>query len=470
VTSAASTIPSAAMEHPLIAQFGKFASARRDSNRVMALRYRAHELFVEQGFPTTRDEDWRFTNVAPLAKIAFRRAALGDATGAEARAAVSRLAYPGCALAVFVDGYFRPQLSLLAELGAGVTVGSLAQALERGAAGESSTPATPSTTASPATPATPAIAELGRHARCEGQSFVALNTAYFEDGAFLHVAKSVVAERPIQLLFLSSDQPARVSFPRNLFVVEENAQVTVLEHYASVGEAMSWSCGVTEIVARDRAVVDHYKLQRQNAAAFHVATEQIHCGRGVAVSSHALNLGAALARHDVNCILSGEGADANLNGLYLVNGTQHCDTHMRVEHAAPHCGSHELYKGILDGHARAVFNGRIFVHKGAQKTDAKQTNRNLLLSKDALVNTNPQLEIFADDVKCTHGSTVGQLDAEAVFYLRSRGIGMEAAKSLLTYAFASDLVERFKLQPLREELEAYLFSWLPMGDVVRDAV
>jgi Fe-S cluster assembly protein SufD len=452
VTSAAGTIPSAAVEHPLIAQFGSFANARRDSNRVMALRRRAHELFVEQGFPTTSQEDWRFTNVAPVAKAAFRRAAAGAAAGAGVGAAVARLAYPGCSLAVFLDGFFHPELSRLAQIGDGITIGSLAQALERGETGES------------------AISELGRHARGEGQSFTALNTAYFEDGAFLHVAKSAVVERPVQLLFLTSEGPATVSFPRNLFVVEENAQVRVLEHYASVGEGAAWTCGVTEIVARDRAVVDHFKLQRQNHAAFHIATQQIHCGRGVSVSSHALNLGAALARHDVNCILSGEGADANLNGLYLVNGTQHCDTHMRVEHAAPHCASHELYKGILDGRARAVFNGRIFVHKGAQKTDAKQTNRNLLLSKEALVNTNPQLEIFADDVKCTHGSTVGQLDAEAVFYLRSRGIGLEAAKSLLTYAFASDIVERIKLQPLREELEATLFAWLPMGDVVRDAV
>ena len=193
-------------------------------------------------------------------------------------------------------------------------------------------------------------------------------------------------------------------------------------------------------------------------------------GRRTAFSSHCISLGAAIARHDVNATLDGEGGDAILNGLYMLSGAQLCDTHMQVEHRQPHCSSHELYKGVLEGKSRGVFSGKIHVHPGAQKTDAKQTNRNLLLSKDALANSQPQLEIYADDVKCTHGSTVGQLDADAVFYLRSRGIGVDAAKSLLTYAFASDVVERIAIDAVRHDMEAFLFSWLPMGDVVRDAV
>jgi Fe-S cluster assembly protein SufD len=218
------------------------------------------------------------------------------------------------------------------------------------------------------------------------------------------------------------------------------------------------------------AVVDHYKLQRESTEAFHLAAMFVRQERDSNFSSHSISWGADLARNDVHAILAGEGCEAILNGLYMVEGTQLIDHHMRVEHVAPHCDSHELYKGILEGRSRAVFNGRIYVHHGAQKTDAKQTNRNLLLSKQAVCNSNPQLEIFADDVKCTHGSTVGQLDETAIFYLRSRGIGEEAAKSLLTFAFAVDIVERVKVPAVRRELEEFLFRRLPRGEVVRQAV
>jgi Fe-S cluster assembly protein SufD len=211
-------------------------------------------------------------------------------------------------------------------------------------------------------------------------------------------------------------------------------------------------------------------VQRESREAFHVATFQILAERDSAPSSHSISIGGGLVRNDINAVLAGEGVDCILNGLYLAEGRQHVDTHMRVEHAAAHCASHELYKGVLDGKARAVFDGLIYVHKGAQKTDAKQSNRNLLLSRDAIANSNPQLEIFADDVKCTHGSTVGQLDDDAIFYLRSRGIGAEAARSLLTYAFASDVVERIKVEPVRRDLEELLFARLPQGEVVRQAV
>jgi Fe-S cluster assembly protein SufD len=217
-------------------------------------------------------------------------------------------------------------------------------------------------------------------------------------------------------------------------------------------------------------VIDHYKVQRESLEAYHLATFQVHAERSSTPSSHSISIGGALVRNDVNALLAGEGVDCILNGLYLAEGRQLVDNHMRVEHAAPHCGSHELYKGILDGKARAVFNGLIHVVKGAQKTDAKQSNRNLLLSRDAIANSNPQLEIFADDVKCTHGSTVGQLDDDAVFYLRSRGIGEAAARSILTYAFASDIVERIKVEPVRRDLEEFLFARLPQGEVVRQAV
>jgi Fe-S cluster assembly protein SufD len=415
-----------------------------------ALRRQAGAWFERQGFPTTRDEEWRFTPVSTLVRTPFRLSS--GAVAAEIVTAASelvrRLDWGEGHLAVFLDGVFRPEMGRLDGLPAGVTVAGIAAAAHE------------------------AEEEFGRHADLTQRPFAALAGALFHGGALVRVAARAVVPAPIRLLFLTSAraEPSAV-FCRHLVVCGAASQASIVEHHFVLGDgAPTWSNSISEIVLGDGAVLDHYKLQREPAQAFHTALQHSRLGRGANFSSHSMNFGAALARHDVHCVLAGEGADATLNGLYLVEGAQHCDTHMRVEHQAPRCGSHELYKGILDGRGRAVFNGRIYVHRGAQKTDAKQTNRNLLLSREALVNTNPQLEIFADDVKCTHGSTVGQLDADAVFYLRSRGIGELAAKSLLTYAFASDIVSRVRVEPLRRELEDFLFGWLPMGEVVRDAV
>jgi Fe-S cluster assembly protein SufD len=357
--------------------------------------------------------------------------------------------FDAAARLVFVDGRFSARLSSVGELPQGTIVASLAEVLARD----------------------PGRVEpwLGRFAKFDRQPFVALNTAFLRDGAFIHVPRGAVTG-PIHLLFLSSGEEGRstLSFPRNLFVAGEDSQTTIVETYA--GEGGYFTAPVTELVAGPGAVVDHYKVQRESLGAFHVATFQVQAERACRPSSHSISIGGALVRNDVNAVLDGEGIDCILNGLYFGDGRQVVDNHMRVEHAKPHCASHELYKGVLDGKSRAVFNGLIHVHKGAQKTDAKQSNRNLLLSRDAIANSNPQLEIFADDVKCTHGSTVGQLDEDAVFYLRSRGIGAEAARSLLTYAFASDIVERIKVVPVRRDLEEFLFARLPMGEVVRQAV
>jgi Fe-S cluster assembly protein SufD len=248
---------------------------------------------------------------------------------------------------------------------------------------------------------------------------------------------------------------ATVSHPRTLILVGEGAQCTIVETYKGTGTY--FTNAVTEIVVGDRAVVDHYKVQQESIDAFHIATLQATLGRSAAFTSHSISLGGALVRNDVNATLA-EGSDATLNGLYIVNGTQHVDNHTMIDHTMPHGTSHELYKGILDGKAHAVFNGRIIVRKDAQKTDSKQTNKNLVLSDDAVVDTKPELQIFADDVRCTHGATIGQLDAEALFYLQSRGIGKSQARSLLTYAFAQDVVDRIKVQSLRDSLERILFE------------
>lgn len=466
-----------------------------------ALRQAAAARFAALGFPTTRQEEWRYTNLAPLARAVFQRAPVrmvgGGATSPSAvpvvaaprlgPGAVARWSFDAAATLVFVDGQFAPELSTGAggaggerPLPPGVEVTSLAAALAR-----EPRRVTP---------------WLGRHTSFQDQPFVALNTAFLHDGAVVLLPPGAVLERPVHLLHLSTPfpvapvrrprhagggtagagaraaasakpavpAPATVSYPRNLIVAGEGSQVTVVETYA--GEGAYFTCGVTEIVAGPGAVVDHYKVQRESREAYHLATLQVYGDRASAISSHSISLGGGLVRNDVNALLDGEGIDCILNGLYLADGRQLVDNHMRVEHAKPHCASHELYKGILDGKARTVFNGLIHVHPGAQKTDAKQSNRNLLLSADAIANSNPRLEIFADDVRCTHGSTVGQLDADAVFYLRSRGIGEAAARSLLTYAFASDIVSRIKVEAVRHDLEEYLFARLPQGEVVRQAV
>jgi len=419
------------------------AQVAGQSSSDRALRTRAREHFERQGFPTLRQEEWRFTNVAAVAKTSFGRPGAADAAKVAAEIDAFRLA--GTIELVFVDGRFITELSAQ-DPPAGLTVS------HGGAASR-------------------ADAFLGSVAGIETRPFAALATALFEELAFVEVAPGAVVENPLHLLFYSTAQEVPgASFPRTLIHAGEQSQATIVESFAGAADAVYLTCPVTEIVAEPAAVIDHYKFQRDSRAAYHLSCLALATARGSNVSTHSFSLGGAIVRHDIQARLAGEGSEVTLNGLYLVDGRQVCDTHMRVDHVAPHCASHELYKGILDGKSRAVFNGRIFVHKGAQKTDAKQTNRNLLLSDEALVNTNPQLEIFADDVKCTHGSTVGQLDDDAIFYLRSRGIGAEAAKSLLTYAFASDLVERAKVPALARELREFLFHWIPQGDIVRDAV
>ncbi|HRC85842.1 MAG TPA: Fe-S cluster assembly protein SufD [Thermoanaerobaculia bacterium] len=424
------------------------AEHRGEPAFLSSLRHAAFDRFVALGFPTTDQEDWRFTNVAPIARGRFHRAAGLPKVSAEA---VRQHFHPDSHRLVFLDGVFAPEFSELSALPSGVRVQSFGEVLRT----------------------EPGRLEgvFARHARFEEHPFVALSTAFASDGAVVEMARGALLEKPLQLLYLgTASETVRVSYPRNLVRAGEASQLTLIETYASLAERASWSAPVTEIWTGSGAVVDHYKLQKESTAAFHTATLQFYQERSSNLFSHSISVGGALVRNDVNAVLDGEGAECTLNGLYVLRGSQFLDNHMRVDHSKPHCSSFELFKGILDEKARAVFNGRIFVAKGAQKTDAKQSSRNLLLSRQALVNANPQLEIFADDVKCTHGSTVGQLDEEAIFYLRSRGIGEDAARSLLIYAFAADIVERLKPEALRHEVEEFLFHRLPKGEVVRQAV
>jgi len=305
---------------------------------------------------------------------------------------------------------------------------------------------------------------LARHASFEKDAFTALNTAFMADGGFIYIPPAVVIDRVLHMIFISTakKEPC-VTYPRNLVVVGNGSQASIVESYVSLDRGVYFTNAVTEIVAGNSSVIDFYKIQRESEEAFHVDTLRVVQERDSNFSSHSISLGGSMVRNNVNVMLNGEGAECALNGLYVTKARQHVDNHTAIDHAKAHCNSRELYKGILDDRSTGVFNGRILVRKGAQKTNAKQTNKNLLLSREALVNTKPELEIFADDVKCTHGATIGQLDEEAMFYLRSRGIDEASARVLLTYAFANDLLASMKIKPMQCQIDLVLLSRLSKG-------
>jgi Fe-S cluster assembly protein SufD len=437
-----STLTAARLESgPFLEAVGRAERAHvREPAWLRAARRSAAEAFGRMGVPTTRDEAWRFTNVAPIADTKFAPAP-AVAVGPEDAA---RFVVPGAAgpVLVFVNGRHAPELSSPGAPAAGLTVTTIADAVAH----------------------MPAVLEphLARYADVTGRPFTALNTALFDDGVVMTVADNAVVERAVQVVFLATVTPApAIVAPRVLVVLGRNSQARVIETYGGIGPAGGFTNAVTEVVAGDGSVLDYYRLQREAESAFHVGHSQFHLGRASAVSSHAMASGGLIARHDAVAVLSGEGATCTLNGLYLADGARLIDNHTEIDHATPHGTSHELYKGIIDGRARGVFNGRIRVRPDAQKTDAKQTNKALLLSDGAQVNTTPQLEILANDVKCTHGATIGQLSEDALFYLRARGIGLDAARSLLVRAFAAEVTSRIGLEPVRTELDRLLAARLP---------
>jgi Fe-S cluster assembly protein SufD len=416
-----------------------------------ALRARAFAAFEEQGFPTTRIEDWRHTSVAPIVRTVFgpppQGAALADL--AVLAGLTFGRAFEGHQL-VFVNGRYEPELSS-APMADGVQIRSLREVLTQD----------------------PQLVEGRLDVLAQGpdRPFASLNTAFLQDGAYVEVPPNTVLRDPIHVVFYSAPaaQPS-ASHPRVLVHAGRHCQVSIIESYGGTADAGYLTNAVTEIAVGDGAVVDHYRLQRESAQGFHVGTLAVRQDRASRFASHAISVGAALSRVDIRQEFAGEGAECVLNGLFLGSDHQHTDFHTWVDHARPHCSTRELYKGVVDGHAHGVFVGRILVRKDAQKTDAQQTNKNLILSRDALVDSVPQLEILADDVKCKHGSTTGQIDPQALFYLRSRGIGEEAARALLVYAFASDVVQRIGVEPLRAGLTEHLQRRLPGAGDLEEAV
>jgi Fe-S cluster assembly protein SufD len=401
------------------------------------LRAEAFARFCETGFPTTHDEDWRFTNVSPIARTPFVLAREGAAPSSKSELQPTRLEGSGAQL-VFVNGHFARELSTVPQA---IHISSLKQELVK---------------------APQAVrAYLGRYLDIQRDPFSALNTAFAEDGAYVHVRRGAVVEEPIHLVFIStaSDRPT-MSHPRNLLVFEDESEATVVEEYLSLGSGPVLCNSATELIAGENTTISHYMIEREHGDAFNISTLRIQQGRSANIASHSLLLGGGLVRNNVHPVLAGEGGECLINGLFVGNGREHLDNFMHVEHASPHCSSRQFYNGILDGHAHGVFHGRIVVHKNAQKTDAKQTNRNLLLSDDAQIDTKPQLEIYADDVKCTHGATIGQIEENALFYLRSRGIDESAARRLLLLAFASECVERMKPGAARTHVEHLIHKYL----------
>jgi Fe-S cluster assembly protein SufD len=415
------------------------------------MRKAAMDRFAEVGFPTGKEEEWRRTNVAGIANVPFKPAPFVELHGDDISA--HTFGHDAAAELVFVNGHFAPKLSVMRDFPRGVKLASLENAIK--------------------TDSDLVEKHLGKYADIKVNPFVALNTGFVRDGAFVHIPRGVTIEKPIHLLFVStSGAEPTVSHPRVLIVAEENCEATFVRSFVGTRPTgVYFNNPVIEFVCGNGARIDDFTLQDESRQAFHVSTMQVQLGRASRFIGHATTLGAKLSRNDLNVVLAGDGADATLNGLVIISGDQHCDNHTLLDNAAPNCPSYELYKHVLNGRATGVFKGKILVRQIAQKTDSKQTSKSLLLSDDATMDSQPALEIYADDVKCTHGSTIGPVDEEMVFYLRSRGVSLEAARHLLTYAFAADVTRRMKVAHVRRRIENFIAAQhgLPQDLTITDA-
>jgi Fe-S cluster assembly protein SufD len=411
--------------------FEKKVSAK-DPAWIRSLRKGAIERFASLGFPTAKDEEWKYTRVEPIVNTPFQFALNpSDGVTLEKINAFSfgALQWPRL---VFVNGFYSAKLSELSELSGKIKVSSLREAFlkepER------------------------VEAHFGRYVNLEKNAFGALNTAFVQDGALIDLGRGEVVDEPIHLVFISVSPGGTVlSQPRNLMVAGAGSSATVIESYVSLAAECYFTNAVTEIVLEEGARLDHNKLLRESENAFHIGTTHVCGKKGSFLSSSSVAWSGRIAKNQLRVLFDAEEGECVLNGLYVVSTGQHVDNSILIDHAKPRCTSNELYKGIVNGRGTAVFNGKIIVREDAQKTSAHQVNKNLLLSEEANVDTKPHLEIFADDVKCTHGAAVGQLDEEAIFYLKSRGLSEKSARNILTYGFASDVIQRIKVEPVRKE-------------------
>ena len=423
---------------PYVVASARFAETRGKSAPawLQQLRAQAAEKFARRGFPTIREEAWRFTSVAPITETEF---AIAEATAAGASDAVSNAAVRGAIRVALVNGKFVPELSDIRSLPNGLRVSGLHEAMVRDES---------------------LVREHLATFNFDQHPFAALNTSFLDDGVIVFVDAGAVVDTPIQIVSVTGGDEKVASFPRTLIVAGARSRLRVAQTFVGAGSQAYFTNAVVEVAVHEGANLDFYIDQRESDRAFHILNLQAHVGAGAVFGSHAFALGSRLMRHDIGITLGGEAADATLNGVYLVDGTRLMDSHTSLDHAVPHCTSHQMYKGILAGKSRAVFNGRILVRPDAQKTDARQTNRALLLSDEAQINSNPQLEIFADDVKCTHGAAIGQIDAEAMFYLQARGLTLAEARDMMLHAFAGEVLDGLKIPELRTQIETALFDTL----------
>ena len=429
--------PVAEGQDTYLAEHARFMRGRGEAAPawLKALREKARDQFERAGFPTTRQEDWRFTNVSAIASTSFR---LPEGMPTNASGLVGRVAVPGAVRLVLVNGRFAPELSDLTTVPVGLKIGSLAAAIAQGASECSALGTIP----------------------MDGKPFVALNTAFLEDGALIAVRKGAVVATPIHVIMVTGGPGKTMTHPRVLLVAGAGSQASVAVSVLTGPGDAHFTNVVMEASLGDQAIVDCCLDERGTEGTYLVSDLHVTGARDSTFRLRTVTLGGRLVRNDATAVLAGQGAHVDIDGCYLADGVSLVDNHTTIDHAQPHCTSHELYKGILDGRARAVFNGRIIVRLDAQKTDSKQTNRALLLSDEATINSNPQLEIFADDVKCTHGAAVGQLDEEALFYLRARGLNDKDARDMLIHAYAGEVLERIAIPQLRAQLERELFVQL----------
>lgn len=400
------------------------------------LRKDAIDKFSKLDFPNIKNEEWKYTNIAPLLKYNFKPA---DKKILITKKDIEKFQFDKLEhnLLVFVNGFYSEMLSNIKDIPEGVILGSIEQAIKN--------------------KNNLIEKHFGKYANYTDHIFTALSTAYTKDGAFIYIPEGKILEDAIHVLFITSSKEDKILVqPRNLFIAGKNSQATILEHYVSLDEGIYFTNTVTEVVVEENAFLDHLKLQEESLSSFHIARMEVDQEKNSSFTSNMFSTGGEISRNDFNSIFNNEGSECMLNGLFMTDGNQLFDVHTLIDHAKPHCNSHEHYKGILDGKSRGVFNGKVIVRPNAQKTNAFQENNNIILSDDALINTKPQLEIFADDVKCSHGATIGQLDADSMFYLKSRGLGEDTAKAILLHAFASEVIKSIKVHPIKDYIEEIL--------------
>ena len=426
---------------------GRFSAMQKElpgshESWVRVLRKRAMDQVIRQGMPTTRHEAWKYTDVRKYLNRLVAEGAEGSAPDVSLEA-LAAFAFDDldCHRIVLIDGKVSQPLSSLETIPAGLRIESIARMFIE----------------------EPDVIEPYLHDQHLAGSFTELNSAMMDDGVYINIPDGMVVEQPIHLLFLSTEGGESSHHIRNMMVVGEYAEATVIEHFGSLGESSALINVATDVDQHAGGRMEHYILQQSGPGEVNIGSVRVHQHRDSYYHSHSVAFGSALSRRDIHVEMNGEGGECALNGLYLVGGRQHVDHHTRIDHLRPNCRSRESYKGVVDGRARAVFNGKVVVHEGADGTDSAQSNGNLLLSDRAEVDTKPDLEIFADDVKCAHGATVGQLDMKQLFYLRSRGLSEAEARNVLMFAFADEVLTAIKVPQVRKYLERIALEKLPHG-------